>query len=148
VNILYFAYGANMNHGQMKERCGQSRFLKRAYLEGHKFVFDGYSDYLRRRSVANVVNSDGNVVWGALYEIDEEDVKALDASEYHPSSFEKKTATVKDEDGKSYEALVYYRSGRSLGAPSKEYRQTIIQGAKDCKLPKDYTMKIAYRISG
>jgi gamma-glutamylcyclotransferase len=148
VNILYFAYGANMNHRHMKEKCAGSRFLKKAFLEGHKFVYDGYSDYMRRRSLANIIDHVGGVVWGALYEVEESDIKSLDASEAHPSSFEKKTATVKDEGGKKYEAIVYYRKYRELGAPSKEYRQTVIQGAKDCNLPKDYALKITYRISG
>ena len=147
MSLLYFAYGANMNHAHMKERCAQSRFLKRAYLEDHKFVYDGYSDYMRRRSLANVVNSEGGVVWGGLYEIDECDLASLDASESYPS-FEKKKATVKDEDGKSYEAIVYFRKNKELGAPSTEYRQTVIQGAKDCKLPVQYTMRITYRING
>ncbi|MBN2251985.1 MAG: gamma-glutamylcyclotransferase [Candidatus Altiarchaeota archaeon] len=132
----------------MTEKCVGSRFIGRARLEDHRFVFDGSSDMLRRRSLANVVCSEGDTVWGGLYEIEEDDLKALDDSEFCPSSFGKKTAVVRCEDGKTYEAVVYCRDAREPGVPLREYRETLIQGTRDCGLPKDYTMKITYRTYG
>ena len=52
----YFAYGSNMNHKQMKSRCPDSHFLKRAYLEGYKFAYDGYSK-TRNGAVANIIET-------------------------------------------------------------------------------------------
>ncbi len=137
-----------MNHKHMKDACTQSKFLKRTFLEDHKIIYDGYSDYMRRRARANVVSSEGDVVWGGLYEISETDLTSLDVSEFCPNSFDRKKTNVKDEEGNSYEAIVYRRDKRELCAPSTEYRQTIIQGAKDCKLPKEYIRAITYRVSG
>ena len=95
-----------MSHGHMKDACAQSRFLKRAYLEDHKFVFDGYSDYLIKRSLANLVDLLESIVWGGLYEVNESDIKSLDNSEGCPGFYEKKKVVVKDDNGKSYEAIV------------------------------------------
>ena len=37
--MLYFAYGSNLNHFQMKRRCKDSIFLKRYELKGYKLNF-------------------------------------------------------------------------------------------------------------
>ena len=37
--MLYFAYGSNLNHFQMKRRCKDSIFIKKYKLEGFKLTF-------------------------------------------------------------------------------------------------------------
>ena len=37
--MLYFAYGSNLNHFQMKRRCKDSFFLKKYELKGYKLNF-------------------------------------------------------------------------------------------------------------
>ena len=37
--MLYFAYGSNLNHFQMKRRCKDSVFLKKFELRGYKLNF-------------------------------------------------------------------------------------------------------------
>ena len=37
--MLYFAYGSNLNHFQMKKRCKDSIFLKKIYLKNFKLTF-------------------------------------------------------------------------------------------------------------
>ena len=38
--MLYFAYGSNMNHYQMKNiRCFGSKYLKAFYLKDYKLIF-------------------------------------------------------------------------------------------------------------
>ena len=39
--MLYFAYGSNLNHFQMKRRCKDSIFLKKYELKGYKLNFRG-----------------------------------------------------------------------------------------------------------
>ena len=34
--MLYFAYGSNLNHFQMKRRCKDSIFIKKFELKGYK----------------------------------------------------------------------------------------------------------------
>jgi cation transport regulator ChaC len=40
--MYYFAYGSNMYHDQMHQRY-PNKHIKRAYLKGYKFVYDGNS---------------------------------------------------------------------------------------------------------
>ena len=37
--MLYFAYGSNLNHFQMKRRCKDSVFLKKYELKGYKLTY-------------------------------------------------------------------------------------------------------------
>jgi len=133
----YFAYGSNMNFKQMKERCPDARFLKRAYLEGYRFVYDGYSK-TRKGAVANIVEAEGKEVWGGLFEVSEECIKSLDSYEGYPISYKRKVLTVKDDKGNTYEAIVYLREPQQKGKPSEEYRKMVLEGAKDCGLPEEY----------
>jgi len=66
--MLYFAYGSNMNHDQMRHRCTGTKFIVKAYLENYAFVYDSYSS-ARYGAVANIIPEEGSVVWGGLWEI-------------------------------------------------------------------------------
>lgn len=88
--MLYFAYGSNMNHMQMRQRCPSSKYIKRVCLKDYKFVYDGYSSK-RGGAVANVVKLRDNVVWGGLFEINKDNLAALDCYEGYPDSYDRKT---------------------------------------------------------
>ncbi len=134
---LYFAYGSNMSHNQIRKRCPGSRFIKKAYLEKFEFVYDGYSKS-RNGAVANIVHSEKYVVWGGLFEITEEDLAKLDSCEGYPISYDRKKIDVRDDEANSYNATVYFRKGEIIGTPHHDYRDIILEGAKDCDLPVDY----------
>ncbi len=140
MKIYYFAYGSNMYQEQMKERCPNSQFIKRAYLEGYKFIYDGYSSKWRG-AVANIVEEEGNIVWGALYEITEEDLKKLDKYEGFPQVYQRCKILVKDDLGREYKAWVYLRDPQEKNKPSEEYRNRLYEGAKQCDLPYEYVKK-------
>ena len=38
--MLYFAYGSNLHHFQMRRRCKDSIFLKKINLNGFKLTFN------------------------------------------------------------------------------------------------------------
>ena len=70
--MLYFAYGSNLNHFQMKKRCGDSKFLKIIELKDYKLTF---------RSIyraADIEPKKNSIVPGALFEISKNDEKKLD----------------------------------------------------------------------
>jgi gamma-glutamylcyclotransferase (GGCT)/AIG2-like uncharacterized protein YtfP len=138
--VYYFAYGSNMNHKQMKERCKSAKFLCRVYLENYDFVYDGYS-WSRKGAVANIVPKEKSIVWGGLWEIDEEDIKKLDCYEGYPNVYTRKEVIVKDDNNKEYRAIVYLREPQKLNNPTDKYREIVIEGANDCGLPKEYIEK-------
>lgn len=137
--MLYFAYGLNMNHKQMKERCPSARFLKRAYLENFRFVYDGCSR-TRGGAVANIIDIEslGDRVWGGLFEINTDNLAALDCCEGYPRVYQRKEFEVKDDNGILYQAIVYCRSGQPRGRPSAEYKGIVVSGAHGCSLPDDW----------
>ena len=54
-----------------------------------------------------------------------------------PNSIIKLTLYV-DKKGNTYTAIAYFRIGKEIGEPSREYRQIVIQGATNCGLPRIY----------
>ena len=134
----YFAYGSNMNHEQMlKIRCPGSEFEKPVFLEGYRFVYDGYS-YLREGAVANVIPSSGDQVWGGLYKVSLSHLLALDRYEGHPHSYQRVLVKVSDPQGNSQEVFTYMRKEKEIGLPHPDYQALVLSGAQDCHLPQDY----------
>ena len=135
--MLYFAYASNMNQAQMKRWCPASHFLKAVLLHGFRFVYDGFS-VPWDGAVGNIVKSETESVWGALYEITERDRLTLDAFEGYPRSYEHQEVEVKDREGTAYKAMTYIRTGRSLGKPHPDYERIVIDGAKESGVPEEY----------
>jgi len=137
----YFAYGSNMSLDQMKKRCPDSEFVTIGYIEGYRFVYDGFSR-TRNGPVANIITSEKEEkVWGAIFKISEEDERRLDKCEGYPSAYSKTYLTVCDREGNSYNALVYLREPRERGFPSREYEKIVVESAIRLGLPLDYINK-------
>ena len=129
-----------MNMEQMQRRCPASRSIGKAFLRDYKFAYDGYSTKWEG-AVSNIIKSRSDTVWGRLFEIDKECLDNLDFCEGYnkaPKSYDRKNFEIRDESRIKYEAIAYFREGRKLGKPSEKYRQTILQGARDCGLPEEY----------
>lgn len=112
---LYFAYGSNTNMDQMQYRCPNSRVLNVAFLEDHRLVF---------RFHADVEPCADCFVEGLLWEINDEDFKALDRYEGFPNYYIRKLCRVWTEDEQLVEAWVYMmRDQAELGVapPSAVY---------------------------
>ena len=81
--MLYFAYGSNLHHFQMKKRCKDSIYLKKIKLKDFRLTFR--SKY-RAADIEFVKNS---IVPGALFEISKSDEKKLDIYEDFPILYKK-----------------------------------------------------------
>jgi len=136
--IAYFAYGRNMPAVTMRSSCPGHRFLGRAELQDHRLAF-------RRRSVrtgtgvADIVSAPGQSVWGALYEIDDADLAALDQKEGNGQAYERRTIRVLTE-GEPRDALAYavIVPDAPHVKPSPEYLGALIEGARERGLPAAY----------
>ena len=69
--MLYFAYGSNLNHFQMKKRCKDCKFLKKIDLKDFKLTFR--SMY----RAADIEPKKNSIVPGALFEISKIDEKKI-----------------------------------------------------------------------
>lgn len=135
--MLYFAYGSNMCQKQMRERCPGSSFLFLGYLDNYEFLYDGFSK-IRQCAVANVIVKEDSKVWGAVFEISENDRDELDQFEGYPKSYGRSVLTVKSDHSSPHQAIVYHREGREKGLPSEGYKNIIMEGASDSNLPLEY----------
>ena len=145
--MLYFAYGSNLNHKQMAQRCKGSSFIKKFSLKGFNLCFS----HKTARSIyghANVVKNINFNVPGAIWSISKQDEKELDGYEgVDYNYYQKEYFTLK---GKK--VLVYIQNIYYLKKPNSTYLHTIIDGYKDCfldlkKLKKIISnYKITYKI--
>ena len=79
--MLYFAYGSNLHHLQMKKRCKDSIFLKKINLKDFRLTF--------RNMYADIEFKKNLIVTGALFEISKSDEKKLDMYEDYPTVYKK-----------------------------------------------------------
>ena len=81
--MLYFAYGSNLHHFQMKRRCKDSVFLKKINLKDFRLTFRS------KYRAADIEPKRNSIVPGALFEISKSDEKKLDIYEDYPTLYTK-----------------------------------------------------------
>ena len=129
--MLYFAYGSNLNHFQMKRRCKDSVFLKKINLKNFRLTFRS------KYRAADIEPKKNSTVPGGLFEISKSDEKKLDIYEDFPSLYKKFYFSYY---GKK--VMTYSMVKKSLFKfPTKKYLNTIKKGYKDCNLDRKYLKK-------
>ena len=81
--MLYFAYGSNLHHFQMKKRCKDSIFLKKINLKNFKLTFRS------KYRAADIEPKKNSIVPGGLFVISKSDEKKLDVYEDYPTLYKK-----------------------------------------------------------
>ncbi len=129
--MLYFAYGSNLNHLQMKRRCKDSVFLKKYELKGYRLNFR--SQY----RAADIEEKKNSSVLGALFEISKSDEKKLDVYEDFPNLYNKFYFKYYNK-----KVMTYIMNKKTkFRYPTERYLNVIKQGYKDCKLDNKYLIK-------
>ncbi|MBD1157457.1 gamma-glutamylcyclotransferase [Pelagibacterales bacterium SAG-MED20] len=129
--MLYFAYGSNLNHFQMKRRCKDSFFLKKIKLKNFKLTFRS------KYRAADIEPCKNSVVPGGLFEISKSDEKKLDIYEDYPILYKKYYFS---HYGKK--VMTYTMTKKtSFCFPTERYLSVIKRGYKDCKLDNNYLKK-------
>jgi hypothetical protein len=80
---LYFAYGSNLDHAQMRHRCPGAVRVARATMSGYRLAFTGYSRTWQG-PVATIIPEPGALVEGVLYRLAPGELRVLDRYEGHP----------------------------------------------------------------
>ena len=129
--MLYFAYGSNLHHFQMKRRCKDSTFLKKINLNNFKLTFRS------KYRAADIEPKKNSIVPGGLFEISKSDEKKLDVYEDFPNLYKK-------------HYFLYYRkkvmtytmtNKTPFRFPTERYLNVVKRGYKDCKLDFIYLKK-------
>ena len=134
--MLYFAYGSNLNHFQMKRRCKDSLFIKKFILKNYKLTF---------RSIYRAADIEKNLkfkVSGAIFEISKSDEKKLDLYEDYPILYKKSFFILNNKKVMFYEMV----NKTLFMYPAERYLNVIKKGYKDCKLKEKYLIKALNQI--
>ena len=126
--MLYFAYGSNLHHLQMKSRCKDSVYLKKIYLKDFKLTFRS------KYRVADIELKKNSKVPGALFEISKNDEKKLDIYEDYPTLYKKYYFTYYQRKVMTYTIV----KKTSFTFPKKRYLNIVKRGYKDCNLDNSY----------
>ena len=121
---LYFAYGSNLHHAQMRRRCPKCRFVKKHILHGYQLTFRS------KYGAADIERRVGKKVYGALYVISRSAERRLDLYEEYPTLYKKIYFTYRRK-----KVMTYTMPKKTkLVPPTARYLNVIKQGYKDCKL--------------
>ncbi|MCC6158879.1 MAG: gamma-glutamylcyclotransferase [Deltaproteobacteria bacterium] len=127
--MKYFAFGSNLNLGQMRSRCPDAVPLERALLRDHRLAFRSRNG---GHGVATVVRARGWNVRGGLYRISNRDLMALDNYEGWPISYSRATVEVVGEVSGPVGAIIYWLNPPHADAPPNHwYREAIVEGLTD-----------------
>ena len=129
--MLYFAYGSNLNHFQMKRRCKDSKFLKKMKLKNFRLTFRS------KYRAADIEPKKKSIVPGGLFEISKIDEKKLDVYEDYPILYKKIYFTYNNKKIMTYTMC----KKTSFTYPTEKYLNVVKRGYKDCKLNNKYLIK-------
>ena len=131
---IYAAYGSNLNHAQMRERCPEAKYLGSAMLKNQNLLFCGQPNH----SFATIKTMEGKEAPIGLWEISARDERALDRYEGYPNFYHKTVLPV-TLDGEEVHAMVYIMDlAMPAGLPSVMYYDIVEKGYRDCGLDTAY----------
>ena len=129
--MLYFAYGSNLHHFQMKRRCKDSIFIKKINLKNFKLTFRS------KYRAADIELKKNSNVPGGLFKISKSDEKKLDLYEDFPNLYKKYYFYYYKKKVMTYIMV----KKTKFKFPTKRYLNTVKRGYKDCHLDKKYLNK-------
>ena len=129
--MLYFAYGSNLHHIQMKRRCKDSIFLKKIDLKDFRLTFRS------KYRAADIEPKKNSIVPGGLFEISKSDEKKLDIYEDFPILYKKYYFLYQGKKIMTYTMT----KKTSFRFPTERYLNVIKRGYKDCKLDLKFLEK-------
>ena len=133
MKYFYLAYGSNLNVRQMKLRCPTARVVGTAEIKDYELLFKGS----QTGSYLTIEPKKGGIVPVAVWEVQEQDVRRLDAYEGFPKFYYKKDMEIRYKGirtgrHRTVTAFVYImHEDREIGIPSNRYISTCIEGYND-----------------
>ena len=129
--MLYFAYGSNLHHFQMKRRCKDSIFLKKINLKDFRLTFRS------KYRAADIEPKKNSIVPGALFEISKSDEKKLDIYEDFPILYKKHYFFYNRKKVMTYTMV----KKSQFRFPTERYLNIVKRGYKDCNLNTKFLKK-------
>ena len=124
--MLYFAYGSNLHHFQMKKRCKDSVFIKKINLKNFRLTFRS------KYRAADIEPKKNSFVRGGLFEISKSDEKKLDIYEDYRNLYKKYYVLYYGKKVMTYSMV----KKSPFKFPTERYLNIIKKGYSDCKIDK------------
>ncbi len=142
---LYAAYGSNLDPGRMRAYCPHSPMTGTGWLEGWRLTFGGEGLLGWEGAVTTVVESPGDRVFVALYDVHPIDRAALDRMEGALAGiYRRLTVRVATLDGE-VTAWIYVLNGYEGGLPTAWYLSELVKAAEAAGAPADYVAALRAR---
>ena len=129
--MLYFAYGSNLHHFQMKKRCKDSLYIKKINLKNFRLTFRS------KYRAADIESNKNSIVPGGLFEISKSDEKKLDVYEDFPILYKKFYFYHYDKKVMTYTMV----QKTPFRFPTERYLNVVKRGYLDCKLDQKFLKK-------
>lgn len=138
ITMKFFLYGDHLNPTQLKRRAPEHQFLMLATLPEHTIKFCRWSSQWRC-GLASVTPSPGEQVWGAIFDVTDEDLKLMDRFEEDvpPSAFRQVQVTVLTGAGEKILVTTYAATPIGKFKPKAHYLDWVMKGLKHWKLPDE-----------
>lgn len=141
----YAAYGSNLDPARMRAYCPHSPMIGTGWLEGWRLTFGGEDSLGWEGAVTTVVESAGDRVFVALYDVHPWDAAQLDRVEGAlAGTYRRLTVRVATLDG-TVSAWVYVLDGYEGGLPTAWYLSEIARAAEAAGAPADYVAALRAR---
>ncbi|HEX6498359.1 MAG TPA: gamma-glutamylcyclotransferase [Micromonosporaceae bacterium] len=142
---LYAAYGSNLDPGRMRAYCPHSPMTGTGWLEGWRLTFAGEDELGWEGAVSTIVESPGDRVFVALYDVHPWDAAQLDEVEgANAGTYDKLHVRVATLEG-DVTAWVYVFNGYEGGLPTAWYLAEIASAAQKAGAPADYVADLRSR---
>jgi gamma-glutamylcyclotransferase (GGCT)/AIG2-like uncharacterized protein YtfP len=129
MQALYFAYGSNLASRRLLARAPGARARGRARLAGWRLVAD--KPGRDGSAKVNIAPDPAGSVWGALWELREQDLRELDR---HEGGYARVAVRVEAEAG-ALEATAYASPLRGAPGLARDYKELVLEGAREQELP-------------
>ncbi|GJL62603.1 MAG: hypothetical protein NPIRA04_12570 [Nitrospirales bacterium] len=136
--MKFFVYADNLNPVQLKRRAPEHKWLYHAYLPDHTIQFSRWSSQWRC-GLATIMPSQGERVWGAVFDITEEDLTELDKFEgdLPEGAFRHLEVNVVKEDEQKELVITHFALAIGKFKAKEHYLDWILTGVRHWKLPDE-----------
>lgn len=133
----YFAYGSNLDESQLRRRCPEAALVTVGSLPDFRLGFTVHSAGWNA-GAADVVESPGEIVWGLVFDLTDENLEVLDHFEGYPQQYGRFMARIDTLQG-TLDAWVYTAQRKHpFVAPSRRYVELIKEAALRHGFPDAY----------
>ena len=133
---FYFAYGSNMDEGQMADRCPNATLIGKAVLNNYRFVINS-------RGVATAIPVEGRRVYGLVWHITRDCESSLDEWEgVRYETYRTEEVTIIGAKEQNIVSLIYVARDSQPGAPRIGYLERIICAAQKNSFAEDYIQEL------